>query len=63
MLILINFMNENDFIFDQIVQINERNKFCQKYHKILIVNISIYNNIKSRNSCNVDDILYEKNKL
>ena len=28
MQILINLMNENDFTFDQIVQINKQNEFC-----------------------------------
>ena len=61
--ILINSMNENDFIFDQIVQINKRNEFCQKFYKILIANDIAYDNIKFRNCRNVNDILYIKNKL
>ena len=61
--ILINSMNEDDFIFDRIVQANKRNEFCQKFYKTLIINVIIYNDIKLRNCRNVDDILYMKNKL
>ena len=63
MQILINSMNENDFTFDRIVQINKRNEFCQCFCKILIANVIIYNDIKLRNCRNVDDVLYMKNKL
>ena len=61
--ILINSINENVFTFDQIIQINKRNKFCQKFCKILIANIIIHNDIKLRNCRNIDDVLYMKNKL
>ena len=63
MQILINSMNENVFTFDRIVQTNKQNEFCQKFCKILIANIIVYNNIKLRNCRNVDDVLYIKNKL
>ena len=63
MQILINLMNEDDFTFDQIVQINKRNEFCQKFRKILIVNVIIHDDIKLHNCHNVDNILYMKNRL
>ena len=63
MQILINSMNEDVFTFDQIVQINKRNEFCQKFRKTLIINIIIYDDIKFRNCRNVDNVLYMKNKL
>ena len=56
-------MNENVFTFDRIVQINKWNKFCQKLCKILIANIIVYDDIKFRNCCNINDVLYMKNKL
>ena len=63
MQILINSMKKNNFTFDRIVQINKRDKFCQKFYKILIANIIIHDDIKFRNCRNVDDVLYMKNKL
>ena len=63
MQILINSMKKNDFTFDRIVQTNKRNEFCQKFRKILIANVIVYDDIKLRNCRNVDDILYMKNKL
>ena len=63
MQILINLMNENDFTFDRIVQINKRNELYRKFHKILITNIIAHNNIKLRNYRNIDNVLYMKNKL
>ena len=63
MQILINSMNKNDFTFNRIVQTNKRNKFCQKFCKILIANIMTHDDIKFRNCRNVDDVLYIKNKL
>ena len=63
MQILINSINKDDFTFDRIVQINKQNKFCQKFYKILTANVIVYDNIKLRNCCNIDDVLYMKNKL
>ena len=63
MQILINSMNENDFTFDRIDQVNKRNEFCQKFRKVLTANVIIYDDIKLRNCRNVDDVLYMKNKL
>ena len=63
MQILINLMNENNFTFDRIVQTNKRNKLCQKFYKILIANIIVYDDIKFCICRNIDDILYIKNKL
>ena len=63
MQILINFINENDFIFDQIVQAKKRNKFYQNFRKHLIANIIIYDDIKFRNCRNVENLVYIKNKL
>ena len=63
MQILINSINENDFTFNQIVQINKRDEFCRKFYKILIVNVIAYNDIKLRNYRNIDEVLYIKNKL
>ena len=63
MQILINFINENDFIFNRIIQTNKRNEFCQKFCKILIANIIVHDDIKLRNCRNVNDVLYIKNKL
>ena len=56
-------MNENDFTFNRIVQANKRNKLCQKFCKILITNIIVYDDIKFRNCRNVNNVLYIKNKL
>ena len=56
-------MIKDDFTFDRIVQINKRNKFCQKFRKILIANVIAHDDIKFRNCRNVDDVLYIKNKL
>ena len=56
-------MNEDDFTFNRIVQANKRDKLCQKFRKILIANVIIYDDIKFRNCRNVDDVLYMKNKL
>ena len=63
MQILINSMHENDSTFDQIVQANKQNEFCQKFRKILTANVIIHDDIKLRNCRNVDDVLYMKNKL
>ena len=63
MQILINLMNENDFTFDRIVQANKRNELCQKFRKILIINVIVHDDIKLRNCRNVNDVLYMKNKL
>ena len=56
-------MIKDDFTFNRIVQINKRNEFCQKFHKILIANVIAYDDIKLRNCRNVNDVLYMKNKL
>ena len=53
-------MNENDFIFDRIIQANKLNEFYQKFYKTLIANVIIHDNIKFCNRYNVDDILYMK---
>ena len=63
MQILINSMNENDFTFDRIVQTNKQDEFCQKFCKILTVNVIAHDDIKFRNCRNIDDVLYMKNKL
>ena len=63
MQILIKLMHENNFTFNRIAQANKRNEFCQKFRKILIVNVIVYDDIKFRNYRNVDDVLYMKNKL
>ena len=47
--ILINSMIKNDFTFNQIVQANKRNEFCQKFCKILIANVIAHDDIKFRN--------------
>ena len=54
---LINLMNEDDFTFDRIVQANKWNELCQKFYKILIANVIVYDDIKFRNCCNVDAVL------
>ena len=56
-------MNEDDFTFDRIVQANKQNEFYQKFRKTLTANDIAHDNIKLRNCCNVDDVLYMKNKL
>ena len=61
--ILINSMHEDDSTFDRIVQANKRDELCQKFYKILTANVIVHNDIKFRNCCNVDDVLYMKNKL
>ena len=61
--ILINSMHEDGFTFDQIVQANKQNEFCQKFRKILTANVIVHDDIKLRNCRNVDDVLYMKNRL
>ena len=63
MQILINSINENNFTFDWIVQINKQNELCRKFYKILIANVIAHDDIKFRNCRNIDDVLYIKNKL
>ena len=63
MQILINSINENNFTFDRIVQINKRDEFFQKFRKLLIINVIVHDDIKFRNCCNVNNVLYMKNKL
>ena len=56
-------MHEDGSTFDRIVQVNKRNELCQKFRKILIANVIVYDGIKLRNCRNVDNVLYMKNKL